>query len=124
MSAYREMVRPVLGPERCVCHQPKKPWIIVDGGVWGSVACARCARLLPKHMQASGADAGCRECDDEFVRMRLADAEEELATALADNAGLMRETELLRAEVESWQNAAYTLNDKLYARDRRDGGAL
>lgn len=39
--------RPVLGPARCVCEAgPLEPFIEIDGGVWGSLACRRCARLL------------------------------------------------------------------------------
>ena len=48
--------------------------------------------------------------DNEFVLMRLADAEEEVVTVMADNAGLMRENEQLRAEVGRFCADAERLN--------------
>jgi hypothetical protein len=38
--------RPILGPVRCVCDEPERPYRVVDGGMWGSLACNRCSRLL------------------------------------------------------------------------------
>lgn len=39
--------KPILGPVRCVCAAPEQPYRTIDAGVFGTVACRRCARLLP-----------------------------------------------------------------------------
>lgn len=38
--------KPILGPVRCVCDVPEQPYRVVNGGMWGTLACRRCARLL------------------------------------------------------------------------------
>lgn len=41
----------ILGPVRCVCDEPESPFRVVDGGMWGTLACRRCARLLRSALQ-------------------------------------------------------------------------
>jgi hypothetical protein len=44
-------MRPILGPLRCTCDEPLTPFRVVDGGIWGSLACRRCARLMAGNKQ-------------------------------------------------------------------------
>jgi hypothetical protein len=45
MTAAAE--KPILGPVRCTCDEgPLAPYVVVDAGVWGSLGCRRCYRLL------------------------------------------------------------------------------
>jgi hypothetical protein len=43
-AARREM--PPVGPPRCVCDVPARPWLAWDAGAYGVLGCYRCGRFL------------------------------------------------------------------------------